>query len=311
MTVALGVIRWLLDTDWPLAGRGRILFFFQPAEEGGAGALAMLQGGILEKESQPVRAIFAGHLHPELPVGRIGLTPGISNAACDTFSIRLTGRGGHGAHPDLCVDPIVAGAFLVTQLQTIISRSVSPIESAVVTIGRFHGGTAHNIIPHEAYLEGTLRTLNTETRTLVVQRLEDLLKGAEIAHGVRAELKIDPGYPPVVNDPKILEYVLARARKLLGEDGVRLEPPSMGAEDFAYFLQKIPGALIRLGCHNPGGGFTHGLHSPYFNFDEDVLDVGVRLFVDLLTHYDGKDPVMEEDRGDSLRGDKLSEISRG
>jgi amidohydrolase len=283
ITIALGVIRWLIENGWRENGKGKILFFFQPAEEGGAGAKAMVETGLLEKEK--VEAIFAGHMHPELPVGEIALTPGVCNAASDSINIRLTGRGGHGAQPHVCVDPIVAGAYLVTQLQSIISRSISPMESAVLTIGRFHSGTARNIIPQEAILEGTLRTLNPEIKDIVIKCLRGFIKGIEMAHAVTAHLVVEPGYPVLVNDKNIAEFTFSRGKELLGEDRVHVALPRMGAEDFAYFLQRCPGVLIRVGCHDPAVGRAYGLHSPFFNFDERALDVGVRLFTLLLTSY--------------------------
>jgi amidohydrolase len=284
MTVALGVLRWLIDNDWPEWGSGKVLFLFQPAEEGGrGGALTMLETGVFDPER--IDAIFAVHVDPELPAGRIGLAPGTSNAASDSISIRIAGKGGHGAHPDLCVDPIVAGAYFITQLQSIVSRSVPPLDSAVLTIGSFHGGTARNIIPEEAVMEGTLRTMRAEIRDLVLRRVEEAARGLESSHGVSVHLNIVLGYPPVVNHPAMVEYTLGRARGLLGEESVLMVPPSMGAEDFAYFLQRWPGVLIHLGCHNPAEGFVHGLHSPHFDLDENALDVGVKLIADLLTHF--------------------------
>jgi len=284
MTVALGVLRLLLENDWPKRGGGKVLFIFQPAEEGGrGGALAMLETGLFDPER--IDAIFAVHMYPELPVGKIALAATTSNAASDSISVRIVGKGGHGAHPELCVDPIVAGSYFVAQLQSIVSRSVPPLDSAVLTIGSFHGGTARNIIPEEVRMEGTLRTFRSQVRDLVLRRVEEAARGLESSHGVVVELKIDPGYPPVVNHPSVVEYVVDRARGLLGAESVLLEPPSMGAEDFAYFLQRWPGALIRLGCHDPAKGFAHGLHSPHFDFDESALDAGVKLVADLLTHF--------------------------
>ncbi len=199
VTILLGVAKSLVESGWPETGAGKILFIFQPAEEGGAGARAMLESGVLDAE--PISAIFAGHMHPDLPVGHIAFAPGVSNAASDNINIRLIGKGGHGAQPQACIDPIVAGACLIMQLQTIISRSLAATESAVLTIGSFHAGTARNIIPREAILKGTLRTLSPEVRERVLERVHELLKGLEMAHGVVAELEIGGWLSPLGKRP--------------------------------------------------------------------------------------------------------------
>lgn len=283
MAIVLGVIRALVDEGWVDDGVGSLVFVFQPAEEGGAGARAMLESGV--RDLGDVTACFAGHLHPELPVGHVGIASTVSNAASDAFKIRIEGKGGHGAQPHLCVDPIVAAAYLVTQLQTIVSRSVHPLDSVVLTIGRFHAGTASNIIPQDALLEGTLRTLREGVRESALARLEEMVRGLEISHRVRAEMTVTPGYPLLVNDERMVRFTTERARDLLGAERVHAESARMGSEDFAYFLQRAPGVLIRLGCHEPDAGFQYGLHSPYFNMDERVLDVGVLLFLDVLKRY--------------------------
>jgi amidohydrolase len=236
VTIALGVVRWLLESNWTREGSGTILFFFQPAEEAGAGARAMIEAGVLDWG--PLEAIFAGHLHPELPVGHIGLAPEVSNAASSVIQIRLTGKGGHGAHPHLCTDPIVVAAHLITQLQSIVSRNIAATDSAVLTIGRVESGTAPNIIPEEAFLEGTLRTLTNATRELVLHRIKDLLSGLEAAYGVSTELSVSSGYPLLVNDRGLVQYVVRLGGEFLGSNNVHLELPRMGAEDFAYFLEK-------------------------------------------------------------------------
>jgi amidohydrolase len=281
--IMLGVVRHLVETGWQEKGAGKILFIFQPAEEGGAGARAMLETGVLD--SEPIAAIFAGHVQPELPVGRIGFSPDVSNAASDTIDIRLTGKGGHGAQPHHCIDPIVAGAYLVTQLQSIISRCIAPVESAVLTIGSFHAGTARNIIPEEAVLEGTLRTINSRVREDVLGRLGEMVKGLEAAHRIGASLKTYVGYPLLVNDAHLVRFVEEQAAEVLGVGCVHRGGPRMGSEDFAFFAQKFPGILIRVGCSDPEKEEIQGLHSPYFDLDERVLDVGVRLFSHLLTRY--------------------------
>jgi amidohydrolase len=284
VTVMLGVLRSLAEAGWIENGAGKILFIFQPAEEGGAGARAMIESGFLD--SEPVSAIFAGHVQPELTVGQIGFSPDVSNAASDNISIRLTGKGGHGAQPQRCVDPIVAGAYLITQLQTIVSRSIAPIDSTVLTFGSFHAGTARNIIPQMAVLEGTLRTIKPEVRERVLGRLEEMMKGIELAHGVKADLHTSVGYPLLVNDPHLVHYVEEQTKELFGGSSVHRAAPRMGSEDFAFFLQRFPGILIGLGCSDPEKGLAHGLHSPHFDLDERVLDVGVRLFTHLLTSFE-------------------------
>lgn len=284
ITVALGIIRWLTqEQNWLEKGAGRILFIFQPAEEGGAGAKAMLDTGFFDAE--PVEAVFAAHVYPDLPVGHAGIAPEISNAATDTFRIRLKGKGGHGAYPHQCKDPVVAGAWLLTQLQTLISRNLPPLENAVLTVGQFHAGTASNIIPEEAFLEGTLRTLTPAIRSLMRGRIEESVKGIETGFGISADLEIIEGYPLLINHPRCVSHIRNCAEELLGPDSVHTRKPSMGAEDFAYFCQKWGGVIVNIGCRNPEEEFRYGLHSPHFDIDERVLEIGTLLFGHALIRY--------------------------
>ena len=283
MTIALGIIRWLIENQWSQRGCGEIVFIFQPAEEGGAGAKAMLQSGVFNNE--PIEAVFAGHMYPELPIGHIRLVPEISNAAADNIVISLKGKGGHGAYPHHCKDPIVAGAHLITQLQLIISRELSPLDSAVISIGRFQAGTASNIIPEEAILEGTLRTLKPDVRKEIIKRLEEMVEGAARSFDISVTLNITEGYPVLVNNPVLVEHVVTCAKEVLGSDSIHSGLPRMGAEDFAYFCQQWGGVMVGIGCHDPSKGFQHDLHSPYFDIDERVLEIGTRLFAHVLTRF--------------------------
>ncbi|MFZ2446706.1 MAG: M20 family metallopeptidase [Syntrophobacteraceae bacterium] len=283
IAIALGTARSLVERKWAENGRGKVLFIFQPAEESGAGARAMLDSGAFDSES--VDAVFAGHMHPQIPAGQIGIAPDVSNAASDNFVIKIVGKGGHGAHPHLGIDPIVAGSHLVTQIQTIIGRSVSPLDSAVVTVGKFHSGSARNIIPEEAVLEGTVRTLRPEVRERVLRRLKDLVEGIASGHGVSCDFSVMAGYPLLRNDPKLVDYAMRTGAGVFGAGNMHSEGPRLGAEDFAYFALRWPGVLVRIGCRAPGAEVSRGLHSPWFDFDESALDAGVRLFTALIENY--------------------------
>jgi hippurate hydrolase len=253
---------------------GTVKFVFQPAEEGGGGGKVMVDAGVADD----VSSIFALHLWPGLPFGKVATKAGPIMAAADAFEMEVKATGSHGAMPHLGSDAIVIAAQVVTALQTIVSREVDPVEPAVLTVGEIGAGTAFNVIPDRAHLGGTVRTLNADLRQKMPDRMEELARG--IAKGMRGDIDLDYtfSYPVTVNDEAATNLALDVAEDLFGGESVlELPNPSMGAEDFSYFLEKLPGAFIWLGI----GEDASGLHTPKFAFDEDILPRGSALLAAL------------------------------
>ena len=253
---------------------GTVKFFFQPAEEGGGGGRVMVEEGAADG----LDSIFALHLWPGLPFGTVATKAGPIMAAADAFEMEVRGTGGHGAMPHLSADAVVIAAHVVTALQTVVSREVDPVEPAVLTVGEIGAGTAFNIIPERARLGGTVRTLNEGLRKTMPGRIEAIAQG--VARGMRADAHLDYtfSYPVTRNDAEAAGRALKTAGDLFGEESVlELANPSMGAEDFAYFLEKIPGAFVWLGV----GEGVSGLHTPQFAFDEKILARGAALLAAL------------------------------
>jgi hippurate hydrolase len=252
---------------------GTVKFIFQPAEEGQAGGRAMVEEGVAEE----VGSIFALHLWPGLPLGTAATKAGPIMAAADAFEMTVRGSGGHGAMPHLSVDAVAIAAQVVTALQTIVSREVDPVEPAVLTVGEIGAGSAFNIIPETARLGGTVRTLDADLRERFPERIEELARG--VTRGMRGDVELDYrfSYPVTSNDAGAAELALGVVGKLFGEDrAVELAHPSMGAEDFAFFLENVPGAFVWLGV-----GDVSGLHTPQFSFDEEILSQGAALLTAL------------------------------
>ena len=255
--------------------KGTVKFIFQPAEEGEAGGQVMVEEGVAEG----LDSIFALHLWPGLPFGTVATKAGPIMAAADAFEMEIRGTGGHGAMPHLSSDAIVVAAHVVTALQTVVSREVDPVEPAVLTVGEIGAGTAFNIIPEKARIGGTVRTLNQKLREKMPERIEAVARG--VAGGMRADAHLDYrfSYPVTRNDAQAANHAIQTATNLFGEESVlELPNPSMGAEDFAYFLEKVPGAFIWLGV----GEDVSGLHTPQFAFDEKVLPRGAALLTALV-----------------------------
>jgi hippurate hydrolase len=253
---------------------GTVKFFFQPAEEGGGGGKVMVEEGVADD----VASIFALHLWPGLPFGKAATKAGPIMAAADAFEMTVRGAGGHGAMPHLTADAITMAAQIVTVLQTVVSREVDPVEPAVLTVGEIGAGTAFNIIPETARLGGTVRTLNEDLRRRMPERIEHIARG--VAQGMRGDAEIDYefSYPVTMNDEGAANRALSVIGDLFGEENkLELPNPSMGAEDFAFFLQKIPGAFIWLGV----GQDVSGLHTSTFAFDEEILPLGSALLTAL------------------------------
>lgn len=257
---------------------GNIRFIFQPAEETVGGASEMCAEGVMEG----VDAIVALHGWPGLDVGKIGVRPGPMMASADTFTITIKGRGAHAAMPHIGIDPIVIGAQIVTALQTIVSREISPVEPAVVTVAQFHAGTAFNIIPGTAEIKGTVRCLSRQLRPEMPLKIERLVKG--ICEAMRAEYDFAYrfGTPVTVNDPQFNALVASVGAEVLGIEGVEhLETPSMGAEDFAVYLEHAPGSMFRLGV----GTEVTPLHTPTYNFADTSIPVGIEMFTRIALTY--------------------------
>jgi amidohydrolase len=287
--IMLGVARKIVDTGLMARARGAVKLIFQPAEEQLGGARALIEKGVLEDPA--VDLIVAGHMSPDLPVGRAGVFERMGYASSDRFALDIQGRGGHGARPEECIDPVVAGAHFVTQVQTIVSRSIKPTESAVVTVGRFSAGNAANVIPETACLEGSIRALAPDVRSTVIRRLEELAAALQPAFGVTSRFTLHPGVPVLLNDPEVAALLLAASQTVLGPKNASWLPPIMASEDFAFFTEQRPGAIMRLGCSNPEKGITHKLHSPRFDIDEEVLEIGTNIFFEVVSRCLDTQPV--------------------
>ena len=247
---------------------GSIRLLFQPDEEGDGGAQRMIAAGCLKG----VDAVFGAHVDPDLPAGHIGVKYGKMYAASDMFRVVIHGASCHGASPDEGIDAIAVGAQVVTALQQIVSRRTSPTDSAVVTIGRFHAGSARNVVAEEAVLEGILRTLGPESRQRVRDQFRVTVSGVTAALGATPEVQIQESYPGVVNHDAMVDLVRDTAAALFGPGSVHvLERPTMGTEDFGYLIENVPGAFYKIGVRNPDIGAVHPIHSPRFIADDAAM----------------------------------------
>lgn len=262
--------------------RGEIRFLFQPAEEVcPGGALGMIEAGALDGAD----VIYGLHLWTPLPLGTASSTPGPVMAAADEFFIDIIGRGGHGGMPHVTADAVVTGSALVMQLQSIVSRSVDPLQPAVVTVGTIQGGSAQNVVADRCRITGTVRTFDEDTRQLIRTRFETITRMTAEAYGTEAIIQYLSGYPAVVNDEKEAERFFHTAPRIFGEDQVRLSPKIMPAEDFAYYLREIPGCFMFIGAGNAEKDAVYPHHHPKFDFDEDAMLHGLKLMIEMTRSY--------------------------
>jgi len=274
-----------MENDLPVC----VKFIWQPAEEGGGGGEVLCNAGVLDGRLGPkVSAIFGLHGWPGLKVGVIATRPGALLAATDNFTITFIGRGCHGAFPHAGVDPIVTACEAVLNLQQFVSREIDPVEPAVVTVGKFNAGTATNIIPDEATIEGTARTLSPQARKQIRAAIQRRCEGIAAANNCRLRFEWHDGYPPTINDPAMAAYVANIAKAVVGPDRYFTAPhPSMGGEDFAYYLEAVPGCFFLIGVQPTTASGYPPLHSDRFDFTDDAIAVGIRMFVELVLQYRG------------------------
>lgn len=255
--------------------KGNVKFLFQPAEEGPGGAKPMIEAGVLEDPK--VDRVIGCHLHGGAE-GTIGVRAGCVLAANDRFDLRILGKGGHGAMPHLCVDAVDVGVQVINALQRIASRQINPMSPVVLSVGRFHAGSAFNIIPAEAEIAGTTRTLDRQIWDSLQDRVERIVKGTCEAMGAGYELRYTRGYPPTVNDASLLEIVRRSAAEAVGENNIFEPEPIMAADDVAFFLEKAPGFFFFLGAGRDG---SVPLHNSRFDFNEDILPAGLETYLRL------------------------------
>ncbi len=280
-TIALGVARLLSGYRSQMAGR--VKFVFQPAEEIASGARAMIDDGVLENPRPDVG--LGLHLWNDLPLGTIGMTTGGLMAGSSIFAINITGKGGHGAQPQLTVDPVVCAAHIITALQTILSRNVDPAATGVISVTRVRAGEAHNVIPQTAELTGTMRAYSTEVRDLMVRRMQEIATGVASAMNCTAEVDVRHLTIPVINDPEVGATLSRKFAQMVGEDKLDHDIRLMVGEDVSYLMQDIPGMFFLVGSANAERGLNYGHHHPRFDFDEDALPLSVALLSAAVGEY--------------------------
>ncbi|RWM07973.1 M20 aminoacylase family protein [Mesorhizobium sp.] len=265
----LGAARNLARTR---AFNGTAVVIFQPAEEGGGGAKAMLEDGLMDRFG--ITEVYAMHTEPGLPIGQFTTASGPLGASADGFRIRIDGKGAHGADPHTSVDPLVVGANILLALQTIVSRNVHPRQCAVVTVGWIKGGTAGNVIPQSAEMGGTARTFHPPTRDLIERRVTEIAEHVAEAYGARATVTYKRMFPPTVNHPNETAFAVSAARSLVGEENVKSDMgPLMGSEDFAFMLEARPGNIMLI-----GNGDGPGVHDARYDFNDDAIPFGIAYF---------------------------------
>lgn len=274
-TMLLGAAKHLADhPDFA----GTVVFIFQPAEEGHAGARAMIEAGLFERF--PVDAVYGMHNWPGLEAGTFAVHDGPVMASMDKFYITITGHGGHAAMPHLGTDPVLVAGHLITALQSIVSRNLDPQQSGVVSVTTMHGGDAHNVIPETIKLSGTCRSFSPQVQDLLEQQINRQVEHICAAFGARGELRYERHYPATINTAAHADICADVAGALSHQSVLRNETPSMGAEDFAFMLQARPGAYIWLGNGSAEGG--RGLHNPYYDFNDSILPLGASYWVQLV-----------------------------
>ncbi|MCL1824631.1 MAG: M20 family metallopeptidase [Betaproteobacteria bacterium] len=266
---------------------GTVYLIFQPAEESSGGARVMIEEGLFEQF--PMEAIYGMHNWPGLPAGDFAVHAGPVMAGTDRFDIRIRGIGGHAAMPHLTVDPLYAGTALVQAVQSVASRSLDPFDAAVVAVTCFHAGDAYNVVPGQAELSGTLRSFSETVRQKALTRLTELCAGVSKAFGVEIDFSVrDDSYPPTINTAAHALFCQQAAVAIVGHEHVHTdERPSMGAEDFSFYLRHKPGAYIWIG-NDPADGNGHGLHNPSYDFNDDILSIGAAYWVELVRHILGQ-----------------------
>jgi hippurate hydrolase len=269
----LGAARYLAETR-NFAGSAVVIF--QPAEEGGAGGKAMIQDGMMERFG--IGEVYGMHNYPGLPVGEFAIRPGPIMAAADHLTIDIEGVGGHAARPHLSIDTVLVGSQIVNALQSIVSRNVDPLHSAVISICMFHAGNADNVIPQTAQLNGTARSLTPAVQDLLERRVKDVVEGVARLHGAKATVNYRRSYPVLKNHEQQTGFAASVAGQVVGDNKVDTAvPPVMGAEDFSFMLEARPGAFIFV-----GNGDSAGLHHPAYNFNDDVIPIGTSYWVKLV-----------------------------
>lgn len=273
VTVLLGFAKYLQEHKDEL--ENDVVLIFQPAEEGPGGAQLLVDAGLFEKH--PVRCIIGCHIFPQVPQGKVACRKGAMMARNGEVDVHIYGESAHGAQPQLGHDAVLAAGAVITGLHTILSRNVSPLDSGVLTFGAIHGGEACNIIAKEVKLEGTMRAFSDEAYETMTKRVQEVASGIAAGYGCKGEAVFRHMYRVVDNDPKLVELL----QEVAG-DAYEETPPYMLAEDFSLYLQKVPGMFFFLGSGNEEKGYTHSLHSAQFQFDEEILALGVETYAKLL-----------------------------